>query len=124
MSCTQKPCKGKRERSDQGSVLVLVTIFLVVLFGFAALSLDLAHVYFEERWAHVATDAAAVAGVARLGYPTVPLSQQASNAVIEADAIANTNGVTDAEIAAAPTNNYAAQILVGTWVQPPGSRHI
>src|SRR5882724_11265599 len=87
-------------RSERGSTLVLVTLFIFVLFGFAALSIDVANVFREKHKAHDATDAAALAGVAKLD-PSDLTGQSNANAIAEADVIANTNGVTDAEIAAA-----------------------
>src|SRR6266404_776216 len=100
--------------SKRGSALVLVTLFIFVLFGFAALSLDVSNVYREKHRAHMATDAAALAGVAKIGDPFVDPSQQKSDAVAEAQIIANTNGVTDIEISASAVGNTGT-IQVGLW---------
>src|SRR5882724_11742215 len=93
-------------RSERGSVLVLVTLFIFVLFGFTALSIDVANVYREKHKAHDATDAAALAGVAKLAP-----SGNAAAAITEAEVIANTNGVTHDEITASNTGT----IQVGSW---------
>ena len=97
---------GKPRRSERGSTLVLVTLFIFVLFGFTALSIDVANVYSQKHKAHDATDAAALAGVAKLAP-----SGSASDAITEAEVIANTNGVTHAEITASNTGT----IEVGSW---------
>ncbi|HXI84381.1 MAG TPA: pilus assembly protein TadG-related protein [Verrucomicrobiae bacterium] len=85
---------------------MLVTLFIFVLFGFTALSIDVANVYSQKHKAHDATDAAALAGVAKLAP-----SGSASDAITEAEVIANTNGVTHAEITASNTGT----IEVGSW---------
>ena len=109
-------CFGKKPgRIERGSTLVLVTLFILTLFGFTAISIDVANVYREKHKAQDATDAAALAGVAKVGDPSVPTNTQKNAAITEATVIANTNGVTNPEINAAPTNNYPAGILVGTW---------
>jgi Flp pilus assembly protein TadG len=101
----------KLGRGERGSALVLVTLFLVVLFGFAALSLDVSNVYRQKQKVHDATDAAALAGVAKLD-PSDPAAQ--SDAITEATVIVNTNGVTAAEIASGAVSNAGA-IQVGFW---------
>jgi len=98
-------------RSERGSVLVLVTLFIFVLFGFTALSIDVANVYREKHKAHDATDAAALAGVAKLGDSALPPGTQASDAINEAEVIAITNSVKHAEITASNTGT----IEVGLW---------
>lgn len=115
MNGRQRTFRAKREAGERGSTLVLVTLFIFVLFGFAALSIDVSRVYIEKHRAHMATDAGSLAGVAKLGDPTIPTNLWASAAITEARVIANTNGVTDAEIAAAPTNGSLADIQVGQW---------
>jgi Flp pilus assembly protein TadG len=115
MTARRQTFGAKLDPGERGSTAVLVAIFVLVLFGFAALSLDVSRVYIEKHKEHMATDAAALAGVAKVGDPAVSTNQQASAAITEADAIANANGVTDAEIAAAPTNRYPARIQVGWW---------
>jgi hypothetical protein len=104
----------KLGQGERGSTLVLVTLFIIVLFGFAALSLDVANAFRQKQKVHAATDAAALAGVDQVGDPTVPPGTQSSDAITEADVIANTNGVTDAEIASGAVSN-AGTIEVGFW---------
>jgi len=101
----------KLEGSERGGVLVLVALFIFVLFGFTALSIDVANVYREKHKAHDATDAAALAGVLKLGDPTVSVVQQASDAIAEAEFLANTNGVKHGEI----TSSNTGTIQVGSW---------
>jgi Flp pilus assembly protein TadG len=106
----------RKVRADtRGATIVILTFFVVALFGFAALSIDVANVLREQRKENVATDAAAIAGLAKLGDPLVSTSQQAADAIAEAQLLANTNGVTDVEIAAGARNGYPGQIQVGQW---------
>jgi Flp pilus assembly protein TadG len=99
----------KLRRSERGSTLVLVTLFLAVLFGFAALSLDVSNVYHQKQKVRAATDAAALAGVAELDSDGSSTSN--TLAITVADILANTNGVTNAEIA----SSAAGQIQIGYW---------
>ncbi len=90
---------------ETGTTLVLLAVFIVALFGFMALSVDVANVLNRQRAANVGTDAAALAGVALLTN-----SPQSSTAVIaEATTIAAANGVTAAELAA------GGGIQLGVW---------
>jgi hypothetical protein len=100
---------------DRGNAIVIFTVFLVALCGFAALSLDVGNVFREQRKAHIGTDAAALAGVANLSGGMTNLSQEKLDAVAEARVIANTNGVTDAEIAAGARKRLPGEIQVGQW---------
>ncbi len=103
MAGRQRDSEEEFGRGKRGSALVLVVLFIFVLFGFAALSLDVANVYREKHRVHMATDAGALAGVAKLG--------DSAAAIAEARFITNTNGVTDAEITAGPPGD----IQVGLW---------
>lgn len=114
MTGRQRYSGGNLGQSERGSTLVLVTLFIFVLFGFTALSIDVANVYRQKHKAQDATDAAALAGVAQVGDPSVSAGQQASAAITEADVIANTNGVTDAEIVSGAVSNTGT-IEVGMW---------
>ncbi len=93
--------------NERGAALVLVVFFMIVLFGFAALSIDVARVYQEQRHINVGTDAGALAGVILLPNTTA--------AIAEARNLANANGVTDAEIAAGARNGFPGLIQVGQW---------
>jgi Flp pilus assembly protein TadG len=92
----------KSDQLDRGNTVLIFAVFLVVLCAFAALSLDVGNVFREQRKAHAGTDAAALAGVLRLGSPV-------SAVIGEAVLIAATNGVTADEISDAGT------VQVGTW---------
>ena len=97
----------RRQQRETGSVIVLVTFFMLAMLGFAALSIDVAHVYQQQRDMQSATDVAALAGVALLTNHPPSLV-----AVIQAaQTIAQTNGVSQAEITA---SNFGA-IEVGRW---------
>ena len=97
--------------NQRGATLIVVVIFAVALFGFAALSLDVARVLQEQRHANAGTDAAALAGLNLLTGTT-----QDVNAVIkEAKAIAGANGVTTAEIASGARKGFLGQVQVGIW---------
>jgi Flp pilus assembly protein TadG len=101
--------------SERGTAFVMITTFIIALFGFAALSIDVANVYREQHKEHVATDAAAIAGVAKVADPLIPAAAQKAAAILEAQVIANTNSVTDAEISAGTTSGVGGQIQVGLW---------
>jgi Flp pilus assembly protein TadG len=102
-------------RVDRGNALVIFTLFIAVLFGFAALSLDVANVLREQRKLQIGTDAAALNGVANLTGDMVNLSAQKDSAIAEATIMANTNGVTNAEIAAGARKGFPGEIQVGRW---------
>lgn len=109
-SVSQKPSGF---RNESGATIIIVTFFMVALFAFAALSLDVGNVLREQRKAQIATDAAALAGAILLtnGNDTVVITG--------ATAIAEINGVTTNEIGAGATTgrwgNYPGQIQVGNW---------
>lgn len=97
-------------RKDQAGVtLVLVTFFIVALFAFAAFSIDVGRVRYEQRRAQIATDAAAFAAAAML-------TNLNDDVVInEALVIAATNRVSAAEIAAGAQGGFPGQIQIGNW---------
>ena len=88
---------------ESGSTLVLVTAFMVGLFGFAALTIDVGRVYKEKRHEQFATDAAAYAGAALLPSGT---DDDVRNEAIN---LAAANGVTTNEI------QNAGTIELGHW---------
>ena len=102
-------CKLSHEiaANESGTALVLLTVFIVALFGFAALSLDVGCVYQEQRHIQIAADAAALAGA------TLLTNQNQNVGLIrkEAKAIAGANGVKPNEIAASSSGD----IQVGLW---------
>lgn len=97
----------RQHQPESGSIIVLVAVSMVALFGFAALSIDLAHVYQQQRDMQSATDAAALAAAALLTNSSPDPVSIASVATV----IAQTNGVSSAEITA---SNYGG-IQVGQW---------
>jgi Flp pilus assembly protein TadG len=98
---------------ESANALILVTIFVVVLFGFAALSLDVGNVLREQRKANIATDAAALTAVALLTNSPAPDPATVQQTAID---MAEGNGVTSAEIAAGARNGFPGQVQVGMWV--------
>jgi Flp pilus assembly protein TadG len=96
----------RRQHQETGSVAVLVALSMVALLGFAALAIDVAHVHQQQRDMQSATDAAAMAGVTYL----TNFNTQ-SSAIPTALAIAETNGVSLAQIQA----SNVGTIEVGTW---------
>jgi Flp pilus assembly protein TadG len=63
-----------RLRSESGQALVLVTVFMVVLLGGAAMSIDAGSWYLEHRRVQATADAAALAGAQALPASTVEAS--------------------------------------------------
>lgn len=59
-------------RSISGQSLVLVTAFMVMLFGFAALSLDGGRLYLNKKKLQNATDCAALAELSSF-HPKIPV---------------------------------------------------
>jgi hypothetical protein len=98
-----------QSKGERGVTIVVVTFFMVALFAFAALSLDVGNVLREQRKAQVGTDAAALAAATRLA------SADNTAVITEAEVIAAANGVTAAEIAAGSTGGYPGQVQVGNW---------
>src|SRR5437016_3461741 len=94
-------------RDESGTTLVLVALFVVALFGFAALTIDVGRAYKEKRHEQFATDAGAFAGVVFLTNST----PNTAKAIQEAKDIAGANGVTLAEILASDTG----AVEVGNW---------
>jgi Flp pilus assembly protein TadG len=72
-------------KSERGQTMLLTVVFLVVLMGCAALTLDVGIWYREQRQAQATADAAALAGAQAL--PTSP-----TNAVSWAQQYADSNG--------------------------------
>ena len=93
-------------REEKGGILVLVSVGMVAFFGFAALSIDVARVYQQQRDMQSGTDSAALAAAALL---TNSPSKSAISA--EASAIAQANGITTNELTA---NSYGG-VQVGQW---------
>jgi hypothetical protein len=86
---------------QRGGILVLITVFLVALFAFAALSIDISLVLSNRKRVHDGCDAAALAAV-------VDWANRKTSAEVDAmgRAYAQTNGVLSAEVLSVDT---------GTW---------
>lgn len=52
----------RMHRDDSGVVTIIVAVFVVVLFGFMALAIDIARLYLEKRQLQTAADLSALAG--------------------------------------------------------------
>jgi hypothetical protein len=98
----------QKSRGESGTALVLMTLFVVAIFAFAALSVDVANVLREQRKAQIATDAGALTATLQL---TNTLQDVNSIRAAGVD-IAGANGVTPAEIEA----SNAGTIEVGAWL--------
>ncbi len=95
-------------RDETASTLVLVTAFVVGMFGFAALTLDVGRAYKEKRHEQFGTDAGAYAAVNMLN-TNLAAATAANNASLEAANVAGANGVTSSEIV------NGGGIQVGQW---------
>lgn len=101
------PLLKRRFTKRQGGVLVLVAIFLVVLIGMAAFSIDLAYIELVKTQLKAATDAAAKAG-------TSALVQGLSDADAQAAAI---NIAAANTVAGKPLKITVSDITIGQSVQ-------
>jgi Flp pilus assembly protein TadG len=99
--------RTSKRRREAGTTFVIVTMFVVALIGFAALSLDVGNVLREQRKANTGTDAGALAAVLLL----TNTMQNVGSVTTEAQVISGANGVTLAEINASTEGN----IEVGIW---------
>jgi Flp pilus assembly protein TadG len=100
-------CRIQRHQTERGSALVLVAVGMAALLGFAALSVDISHVYQQQRDIQSATDAAALAAANLITNPPAPdieIIQEAVN-------LAAANGVSTSEILA---SNFGT-IELGEW---------
>ena len=80
-------------RSERGQAMLLTVLFLVVLMGCAALTLDVGSWYREQRQAQVTADAAALAGAQKL-----PTNPDAAVNLAQSYADANGGGVLAGDI--------------------------
>lgn len=80
-------------KRQTGSTLVIVAIFMVALFGFAALSVDVGNVYVQRNKIQEGVDAAALAAVVDWADGATPTEVD-----VMARAYALTNGVRNAEV--------------------------
>ena len=94
------------QREEKGGILVLVSVGMVAFFGFAALSIDVARIYQQQRDMQSATDAGALAAAALL-----PTATQEGPVITEGANLAQANGITTNEIT---LSNYGT-VQVGQW---------
>jgi Flp pilus assembly protein TadG len=78
----------RRFKSDAGQALLMMALSMIVLCGFAGMGIDMGYLRYMQRQMQAATDSAALAGAAEVGYGDVTSAAQA-------DAATNgfTNGV-------------------------------
>jgi Flp pilus assembly protein TadG len=100
--------RTSKRRREAGSTFVMLAVFIIALFGFAALSLDVGNVLREQRKANTGTDAGALAAVMLL----TNIPQNVGSVTTEAGSISAANGVTSAEINASTEGS----VQVGIWV--------
>lgn len=104
----------------RGQALPLVAVCLVVLFGFAALAVDVGAEQYRQRAQQTATDAAAIAGASELEYSSLN-----SDITTAAQADATTNGFTNGNGTTVTVNyppatgyyasaTYAVQVVIAT----------
>jgi len=70
----------KRYRNDAGQALLMMALSMVVLCGFAGLGIDMGYLRYMRRRMQAATDSAALAGAAEVGYGDVTSAAQADAA--------------------------------------------
>lgn len=100
----------QRRQVEKGSVMVLVAVGMAALLGFAALAVDVSHLYQQQRDIQSATDAAALAASALITNP--PAAD--STIIQEAVNLAAANGVSASEISASSVSN-SGTIQLGEW---------
>ena len=86
----------RRHKSETGQALLLMALSMIVLCGFAGLGIDMGYLRYMKRQMQSATDSAALAGAAEVGYGDVTSA---------ADADASTNGFTNGVNGASITVN-------------------
>jgi Flp pilus assembly protein TadG len=75
-----------RHKNDAGQAIILFAFTIIVLMGFAGLGVDMGYLRYMRRTMQAATDSAALAGAAEIGYNDVTSAAKAD---------ASTNGFTD-----------------------------
>jgi Flp pilus assembly protein TadG len=89
---------GLRQRGQQGQVLIITALGMVVLLGVAALAIDVGVATAQKRSAQAAADAAALAGAVDLPGVTQSNSQAASDATETANKNLAKSGITNATV--------------------------
>lgn len=98
-----RPELDRFRRDERGTALVVFTVMIVVILGFAALATDAGVAYWNRRMVQNGVDAAALAGAMALSSPTP--------AVATAVAVAGENGVTASEIGAVANNPQVTTVF-------------
>jgi Flp pilus assembly protein TadG len=102
--------QSRWKREERGTTIVLVVVAMVALLGFAALSVDISHLYQQQRDIQSATDAASLAASALITNPT-----PADSVIIqEAVNLAAANGISASEISASSISN-SGTVQLGEW---------
>ena len=70
-------------KRETGAILPLVTLLILVLFGFAAIGVDLSAAYAETRQSRSAADAGALAGALKYLEPSSPTPQEVADTVMD-----------------------------------------
>lgn len=85
MMCSQfgSTFLGRFLRDQRGSVLPLFGLSVVVLFGFAALGIDVSHLYYAKNELQTTADAAALA--AALDLPDIDAASETAQRIVEAN---------------------------------------
>jgi Flp pilus assembly protein TadG len=92
---------------EKGQALILVTLMVVVLFGFLALALDMGNVYAGRRRMQNAADAGALAGARELCFGS---GSRAQARVVAEDYAINHNGA-QAAVADIPSDGYTVTVV-------------
>jgi Putative Flp pilus-assembly TadE/G-like len=71
---------GTRHKNDAGQALILFAFTIIVLMGFAGMGIDMGYLRYMRRTMQAATDSAALAGTAELGYGDVTAAARADAA--------------------------------------------
>jgi len=103
-------------RREAGQVLPLTAIFIVVLFGFAALAIDVSRAYADLRFYRATADAASLAGAQDLqviGTRAVTATEQTQARTDALASLVNALGG-DSSACGSPTLNIPPCVLTGT----------
>ncbi len=103
MSNPRSLSRPARRRDELGATLVLVTVFVVALFGMAALAIDVGNMYTQRNRIQDGIDSAALAAVSSWAGGKTP-----DEVVTTAQAFAMTNGVQSSDI---------QSIEAGEWIR-------
>ena len=97
---TSKVSRRHARRGRRGQTLILLTMWLPLFFGMAALVIDFGFIYFRQSELNASTQAAALAGAAAMSAPGATTASTAaavnsySSATGDQNAFANLSGVT------------------------------